>query len=251
MKRRTKILFWSLGGLCVVFLLIGVLALSFPGIVFFDAYVMYPIRAARTRVAIPMPLANGGLVTFYRNENNEWQSDNYDWNATYKPPNGAEEKLDGWTSNASEMHAYSSGPVVVILKRLEEVGIRTAAGKWIDLSFRFPGPNETLWKPETFAQFMRMDVNDLNLIQSKLDAPVRTSYPGSWIIHYAPDDREFVMSYATPGSGGRVLLQLSEDGERLKVVRIAKGAFRVNDPPDSMAPDPEPNATPLQEAAGR
>lgn len=251
MKRGTKILFWSSGGLFVAFLLLAVLALSFPGIVFFDAYVMYPIRAERTRVAIPTPLANGGLVTFYRNENNQWQSDNYDWNATYKPPNGTEEKLDSWTSNANEMHAYSSGPVVVILKRLEEIGVRTAAGKWIDLSFRFPGPNETLWKPEVFAQFMRMDVKDLNLIQNELDPPVHASYPGSWIIHYAPDDREFVMSYATVGSGGRVLLQLSEDGEKLKVVKIVKGTFSMSDPPDSMTPDPEPNTTPPQQPSGR
>jgi hypothetical protein len=251
MKRRTEILLWASGGLCLMFLVLGVLALTFPGIIFFDAFAMYPIRAVRTRVAIPTPLGNGGFVTFYRNENNQWQSDNYDWNATYRPPNGVDEKLDSWTSNASEMRAYSSGPVVVILKRLEEVGIRTAAGKWIDLSFRFPGPNETFWKPETFAQFMHMDTNDLNLIQDELEPPVRTSSPGAWIIHYAPDRREFVLSYATAGGGGRVLLQLSEDGEKLKVVTIVKGTFNINDPSESMTPDPEPNATAARETSIR
>lgn len=239
MKRRNKILLWSSGGLLLVILILSAFALTFPGIVFFDAFVMYPIRAVRTRVAIPIRLANSGVVTFYRNENNQWQSDSYDWNATYKPPNGgAEEKLESWTSNDNQMHAYSSGPIVVILKRLEEVAIRTAVGKWIDLSFRFPGPNETFWKPETFAQFMHMDVADLNRIQDELEPRVRTSSPGSWVIHYAPDRREFVMSYDTVGGGGRVLLQLSDDGEKLKVVGIAKGAFNINDPPDSMTPDP-------------
>jgi hypothetical protein len=203
-------------------------------------------------VAIPTPLANGGVVTFYRNENNQWQSDNYDWNATYKLPNSvAEEKLDSWTAMQGEMHAYSSGPVVVIPKRSEQVSVRTAAGKWIDLSFRFPAPNETFWKPEMYAQFMRMDVNDLNLIQKELEPAVRTSSSNSSIIHYAPDSREFVMSYATAGGGGRVLLQLSEDGEKLKVLKIVKGSFGINNPPDSMTPDPEPNSTPSKQESGK
>ena len=199
MKRRTKIILWSSGGLFLALLILAVLALTFPGIIFFDSYVMYPIRAVRTRVVVPTPLANGGVVTFYRNENNQWQSDKYDWNAAYRPPNGAaEEKLDGWTSNAGEMQAYSSGPLVVILKRSEDVSVRAAGGKWIDLYFHFPGPNDSYWKPETCAQAMHMDVSDIHRIRDELNPPVPVSYPGSWITHYAPDSREFVMSTRQP-----------------------------------------------------
>jgi hypothetical protein len=250
MKRRTKLILWIAGGIFLLVLVVFVV--TFPGAIFIDAFIMYPIRARTTRVAIPDPLSNGGLVTFYRNNNGQWQSDGYDWNATYTPPGGAaEEKLPSWTSNAYEMKAYSSGPLVIIMERSEFVEIRTAAGKWTYIMVQFPGPHEEFRNAESFATSMHMDVEEMKRIQAELEPPVRTTTPGASILNYAPDTREFVMSYGTVGGGGRVLLQLSEDGEKLKLIKTVKGMFRSNGPTDSLTPDPDLNPVPSGPPSGK
>jgi hypothetical protein len=91
-----------------------------------------------------------------------------------------------------------------------------------------------------------MEVSDLELIQKELEPSKRTSSSSAYILHYQPETREFVMSYLTSGGGGRVLLRLSEDGEKLKVIKTVKGNFNINDHPDSLTPDVESDSIPTK-----
>ena len=161
-------------------------------------------------------LSNGGII----NIDCTWHPENdfVEQNVTYKPPGGGKPEFfyGGALSGpleAYEVSSYVVGPLVVVIITGDVIKVRTKEGVWKDFGTEldFPSTND----------FSAEDVKRMG-ITSQRSLRVQDTGVSTLVDNFDPQTRIFIIKYQNPSEHmlKSLQLQLSEDGEKLKLLSV-------------------------------
>jgi hypothetical protein len=136
-----------------------------------------------------------------------------DWTVRYAPAGAHRtEEVGAWFGRQPEFVAAKLEDRLIFAALPDRLFVRTARGAWKEFSLR----SVETWQSDG------IDAGGLTKLRAALALPEDQAWPAGWVIHVSPDPAEIVVDLGVPGitAAGRLYFRVSDDGERLELLRV-------------------------------
>jgi hypothetical protein len=202
-------------------------------VVLWGLFMYYAFAAIAGVLAVPhiyrsnVPLANGGSIVIEAVGETAFRSYGYNIRASYHPSaaQGGSEEIGSWHGDAYLPATYTSGKLIVFVPESSQMFVRTASGIW-----------KQFWMYAlTDSNTKLMDEADQSKIESSLGIDRQKESVRGEIRYFSAEQNLLVIDIKSALGMliGRLSLRLSDDGEKLQLLRAQKVETHAPASPDT------------------
>lgn len=203
-------------------------------VVLWGLFMYYAFAVIAGVLAVPriyrlnVPLADGGSIVIEAVGEMAYRFYGYNIKANYHPSSGqgGSEEIGSWHGEAYLPATYTSGKLIVFVPESSQMFVRTTSGAWKQFwMYALMDSNPTL-----------MDEADQSKIENGLGIDRRKEMVRGEIRYFSAERNLLVIDSKSSGGMliGRLSFRLSDDGEKLQLLRAQKVETRTPVSPDTL-----------------
>jgi hypothetical protein len=203
-------------------------------VVLWGLFMYYAFAVIAGVLAVPriyrsnVPLADGGSIVMEAVGETAYRFYGYNIKANYHPSaaQGGSEEIGSWHGDAYLPATYTSGKLIVFVPESSQMFVRATSGAWKQFwMYALMDSNTKL-----------MDEADQSKIESSLGIDRRKESVRGEIRYFSVERNLLVIDIKSSGGMliGRLSFRLSDDGEKLQLLRAQKVETRTPVSPDTL-----------------